>query len=462
MSEVNIRYDGSSIATMDASGTKTLLTAGKYCPASFQVEYNRPAIPDLPTDVPVFTVACAGSSWAPQSATCNMTQAEVLAWINQNSPDNLAGIYVIERNGENTRTRPVLFMRNVTTPEFTVYHSLGFPAYDLDYHTGFIYINQPSWFRHEELSITSNGIQSVDSYIDSLNVETEHLVGLERDANDNYVFTESFSDITDAYTMGQELLVAVNTLTDVYVDSVRYEESPDPDTHPEDAFFWVTIIEVASDIVQVPTPDGTMNVENMRHTCHDIILHYDDTIEDTPGSVFYMVDGLAFGTEAQPSDVTAGRVFINSNGIQVGTSALGNAFVVPVWVAEQGGERVGYIDVYIDTIVEAYNNGRTILAHVPNTNEYYEASVYYDSTADEWIFSTVIQDEIFGNELDNHFIPIGIRKTIMSSAATNYIEEERIFWWTALASEYTEATPSDVPTGKVFFNSSGAHLGTAT
>lgn len=321
MSEVNIRYDGSSIATMDASGTKTLLTAGKYCPASFQVEYNRPAIPDLPTDVPVFTVACAGSSWAPQGATCNMTQAEVLAWINQNSPDNLAGIYAIERNGENTRTCPVLFMRNVTTPEFTVYHSLGFPAYDLDYRTGFIYIHQPSAFRHEELSITQNGIQSVYEYVGELNVETEHTIGLEKDANDNYVFTESFSDITDAHTMGQELLVVPDdALTDVYVDSVRYEESSDPDTHPEDAFFWVTIIEVSSNMISVPSPDGTMNVENMRHAYHDIILHYDDTIEDTPGSVFYMIDGLASGTEAQPSDVPAGLLFINSDGIQVGTA----------------------------------------------------------------------------------------------------------------------------------------------
>ena len=462
MSEVNIRYDGSSIATMDASGTKTLLTAGKYCPASFQVEYNRPAIPDLPTDVPVFTVACSGSSWAPQSATCNMTLAEVRAWINQNSPDNLAGIYAIERNGNNTRIRPVLFMRDVSVPEFTVYHSLGFPAYDLDYQTNLVYVRQVSAFRHEELSITSNGIQSVNSYVDSLSVETEHIIGLEKDANDNYVFTESFADITDAHTMGQELLVAVDTLTDVYVEAVHYMESSDPDTHPEEASLVVTILESESNIVQIPTPDGTMGVENMHYTYRNITLFYDDTIDDTFTTEFYMIDGLASGTEAQPFDVTAGRVFINSNGIQVGTSALGNAFVVPVWVAEQGGERVGYIDVYIDTIVEAYNNGRTILAHVPNTNEYYEASVYYDSTADEWFFSTVIEDEVFGNELDNHFIPIGIRKTIMSSAATNYIEEERIFWWTDLASSYTEAQPSDVPTGKVFFNSSGAHLGTAT
>ena len=134
------------------------------------------------------------------------------------------------------------------------------------------------------------------------------------------MFTDSFSDITDAYTMGQELVVAVNTLTDVYVDSVRYEESSDPDTHPEDASFWVTIVEVVSNTISVPSPDGTMTVENMRHTYHDIVLHYDDTIDDNLSNVFYMIDGLAFGTEAQPSDVPAGLLFINSDGIQVGTA----------------------------------------------------------------------------------------------------------------------------------------------
>ena len=457
MSEVNIRYDGSSIATMDASGTKTLLTAGKYCPASFQVEYNRPAIPDLPTDVPVFTVACSGSDWAPQSATCNMTLAEVRAWISQNSPDNLAGIYAIERKGEDTRIRPVLFMRDVTTPEFTVYHSLGFPAYDLDYHTGFIYINQPSWFRHEELSITSNGIQSVNSYIDSLDVETEHIIGLERDANDNYVFTESFTDITDAYTMGQTLLVVPDdTLTDVYVASVRYEESSDPDTHPEDAFFWVTIIEVSSNTISVPSPDGTVNVENMRHAYHDIILHYDDTIEDTPGSVFYMVDGLASGTEAQPSDVTAGRVFINSNGIQVGTGI----FVTDVWVDRTQGYPVAYLNDLVDDLVAAHQAGAIILAHVLNTSEYYPASVGFHN--DEWVFSTVIEDLTFAPELSNHYIGVGLRKTYIDTSSQYNVAEERVYWYTDDIPSSDEAQPANVAAGKVFFNTTGPHLGTAT
>lgn len=45
MSEVNINYKGSKIAGMDASGTKTLLTSGKYCEGNISVEYTRPSAP---------------------------------------------------------------------------------------------------------------------------------------------------------------------------------------------------------------------------------------------------------------------------------------------------------------------------------------------------------------------------------------------------------------------------------
>lgn len=43
MSDIAINYKGSSIATMDASGTKTLLTSGKYCEADITVVYTKPS-----------------------------------------------------------------------------------------------------------------------------------------------------------------------------------------------------------------------------------------------------------------------------------------------------------------------------------------------------------------------------------------------------------------------------------
>ena len=45
MSEVNINYKGTKIAGMDASGSKTLLTSGKYCEGDISVEYTRPSAP---------------------------------------------------------------------------------------------------------------------------------------------------------------------------------------------------------------------------------------------------------------------------------------------------------------------------------------------------------------------------------------------------------------------------------
>ena len=43
MSDVSINYRGSAIATMDASGTKTLLTEGKYCEDDIDVVYVKPS-----------------------------------------------------------------------------------------------------------------------------------------------------------------------------------------------------------------------------------------------------------------------------------------------------------------------------------------------------------------------------------------------------------------------------------
>lgn len=45
MADVNIKYQGTSIATIDASGSKTLQTSGKYCEGDIVVEYTGPEKP---------------------------------------------------------------------------------------------------------------------------------------------------------------------------------------------------------------------------------------------------------------------------------------------------------------------------------------------------------------------------------------------------------------------------------
>lgn len=56
MSEVAINYKGSDITTMNASGTKTLLTSGKYCEGDITVTYARPSVtPTLETVTKTYT-----------------------------------------------------------------------------------------------------------------------------------------------------------------------------------------------------------------------------------------------------------------------------------------------------------------------------------------------------------------------------------------------------------------------
>ena len=57
MSDVTISYNGGTIATMDDSGTKTLLTEGKYCEDDIEVAYVKPSAPIPPKLVLQYTLA---------------------------------------------------------------------------------------------------------------------------------------------------------------------------------------------------------------------------------------------------------------------------------------------------------------------------------------------------------------------------------------------------------------------
>ena len=45
MADVEIKYKGASIATLNETGTKTLKTAGKYCEDDISVSYTKSAVP---------------------------------------------------------------------------------------------------------------------------------------------------------------------------------------------------------------------------------------------------------------------------------------------------------------------------------------------------------------------------------------------------------------------------------
>lgn len=64
MADVTIKYKGANIATMDASGTKTLETSGKYCEGDVQVVY---ADPEKPTQSKTVTPTASGFTVSPDS-----------------------------------------------------------------------------------------------------------------------------------------------------------------------------------------------------------------------------------------------------------------------------------------------------------------------------------------------------------------------------------------------------------
>ena len=73
MSDISINYKGSSIATMDASGTKTLLTEGKYCEDDIEVVYTKPA---SPTGTKQLTITANGTT---TEDVTNYANAEITA-----------------------------------------------------------------------------------------------------------------------------------------------------------------------------------------------------------------------------------------------------------------------------------------------------------------------------------------------------------------------------------------------
>lgn len=64
MADVTISYKGESIATMDASGTKTLNTSGKYCEGDITVQY---ADPEKPTQTKSVTPSESAQTVTPDS-----------------------------------------------------------------------------------------------------------------------------------------------------------------------------------------------------------------------------------------------------------------------------------------------------------------------------------------------------------------------------------------------------------
>lgn len=127
MADVEIKYKGASIAALNASGTKTLKTAGKYCEDDITVSYTKSAVPaetnhrhyeyDNPT-----AVSGAGNYVTVVSGDETLKQVrsmETLVVIYRT-----AGTDSCTKSGIGIGSRDLLPIHNYDNTTFSVYQSL--------------------------------------------------------------------------------------------------------------------------------------------------------------------------------------------------------------------------------------------------------------------------------------------------------------------------------------------------
>lgn len=89
MSDITLTYKGETIGTMDATGTKTLKTAGKYCEGDIGLAYVKPSVPStwdweglnptLVSSFPDYTVTLADTdfnTWTPSTTETPIIAAD--------------------------------------------------------------------------------------------------------------------------------------------------------------------------------------------------------------------------------------------------------------------------------------------------------------------------------------------------------------------------------------------------
>lgn len=105
MADVNITYKGASIATMGASGTKTLETSGKYCEDDITIEYVAPTTPTKPTQ-PLYVTengtytAPSGTAYTP--VTVNVPTGGVSGYAKKTGSFVLSSDYTYAERADRT------------------------------------------------------------------------------------------------------------------------------------------------------------------------------------------------------------------------------------------------------------------------------------------------------------------------------------------------------------------------
>lgn len=87
MADVSITYKGASIATMSASGTKTLETGGKFCEDDIDISYTKPSSGNTPSGTKQITITANGTitedvtNYASAAITVDVPSQSVNAYV---------------------------------------------------------------------------------------------------------------------------------------------------------------------------------------------------------------------------------------------------------------------------------------------------------------------------------------------------------------------------------------------
>lgn len=361
MSEITINYKGLAIATMDASGAKTLLTQGKYCEGDVEIVYARPSSsPILQSKTKTYTpsgsqqtetvtadngydglsqvgitvnATPSGSVTAPSSVsgtgatvsagTYKLTLSKTVSV----TPNVTQAGYISSGTAGNSN---VSLQANVTTKEATTYYT---DEYD-QYISANTYIKGMQTIK----GVTTNNIvagnikngvtiQVGDSSNPSRIASVTgtyggggggwYVLAVEDDGNGNYQFIDDDGDTTFSALYAKLNDANSSTLMVRNATYIRYADQLTWSDDPNDGYIFCSILE---------SIDG--DNESYGFVQKGITLNADDTItvDDTDPNTFWLVAGRDRpwqqdpNMEAQPSNVTSGRWFYNSNGLEYGTA----------------------------------------------------------------------------------------------------------------------------------------------
>lgn len=156
-------------------------------------------------------------------------------------------------------------------------------------------------------------------------------------------------------------------------------------------------------------------------------------------------------TTATASDVASGKIFFDSQGNQQTGSASGGGNEFLVTFTKSGQNWVP--DKTFSQTFTAYTNGKTICSIASNNSS---SSIVYDGDNDGFY---VVIEEGFDDYDGSQYYNWGVDVYAYIWTSEGFDEDENSRYY---ATDLGTALPSDVASGKVFYNTQGVQIGTAS